>query len=78
MDGRDIARLVQRTIKLAGIDGDFAGHGLRAGFVTAAAQKKVPEVDIMRVTGHRSTAVLQGYLRRGTLFEDTPLTTILG
>jgi len=68
MDGRDIARLVQRTIKLAGIDGDFAGHGLRAGFVTAAAQKKVPEVDIMRVTGHRSSAVLRGYVRRATLF----------
>jgi predicted PhzF superfamily epimerase YddE/YHI9 len=28
------------------------GAALRAGFVAAAAQKKVPEVDIMRVTGH--------------------------
>lgn len=78
MDGRDIARVVQRTIALAGVAGDFGGHSLRAGFVTAAAQKKVPEVDIMRVTGHRSTAVLRGYVRRATLFEDAPLTTILG
>jgi integrase len=78
MDGRDIARVVQRTTALAGVEGDFAGHSLRAGFVTAAAQKKVPEVDIMRVTGHRSTAVLRGYVRRATQFEDAPLTTILG
>jgi integrase len=78
MDGRDIARVVQRAITLAGVEGDFGGHSLRAGFVTAAAQKKVPEVDIMRVTGHRSSAVLRGYVRRATLFEDAPLTTILG
>ena len=78
MDGRDIARVVQRTIALAGVEGDFVGHSLRAGFVTAAAQKKVPEVDIMRVTGHRSAAVLRGYVRRATLFEDAPLTAILG
>ncbi len=78
MDGRDIARVVQRTIALAGVDGNFGGHSLRAGFVTAAAQKKIPEVDIMRVTGHRSVTVLRGYVRRATLFDDPPLTTILG
>jgi hypothetical protein len=78
MDGHDIARVIQRTIALAGVEGDFAGHSLRAGFVTAAAQKKVSEVNIMRVTGHRSTAVLRGYVRRATPFEDSPLTTILG
>jgi hypothetical protein len=44
---------------ITGVDGDFAGHRLRARFVTAAAQKKVPKVDIMRVTGHRSTVVLR-------------------
>ena len=39
MDGRDIARVVQRAIALPGVEGDFAGHSLRAGFVTAASQK---------------------------------------
>jgi hypothetical protein len=38
----------------------------------------VPEVNIMRVTGHRSTAVLRGYVRRATLFEAAPLTSIMG
>jgi len=42
MDGRDIARVVQRTIALAGVEGDFGGHSLGAGFVTAAAQRRCP------------------------------------
>lgn len=31
MNSRDIARVVQRTMKLAGVEGDFAGHSLRVG-----------------------------------------------
>jgi len=41
--------------------------------VTSAAQKKIAEVDIQRVTGHRSVVTLRGYVRRATLFEDAPL-----
>jgi integrase len=78
IDGRDVARIVQRAVTRAGLAGDFAAHSLRAGFVTSAAQKKIPEVDIQRVTGHRSVAVLRRYVRRATLFEDAPLTSILG
>jgi hypothetical protein len=69
---------VRRTIALAGVKGDFAGHSQRAGIFTAAAQKKVPEVDIMRITGYRSTAVSRGCVRRATLFEDAPITSIVG
>jgi len=64
------------VIALAGVESD-AGHGLRAWFVTAAAQKKLAEVDIMRVSGHRSTAVLRRYVWRPMLFEDAPFTSIL-
>jgi integrase len=77
IDPKDVARLVQRVMRNAYIDGDFAAHSLRAGFVTSAAQKRIPEVDIQRVTGHRSIMTLRRYVRRATLFEDTPLTTIL-
>jgi integrase len=79
ISGRDVARTVQRAVAAVGLDGDFAAHSLRSGFVTSAAQKKIiPEDDIMRVTGHRSAAVLRGYVRRATLFEDAPLATIMG
>lgn len=79
IDGADVARLVKRVTGLAGISGDFAGHSLRAGFVTsAAASPGVSEVDIMRVSRHRSVAILRGYVRRATVFEKAPLTSIFG
>lgn len=73
IDGHDVARLVQAVTKRGHVSGDFAAHSLRAGFVTSAAQKKIAEVDIQRVTGHRSIVTLRGYVRRATLFEDAPL-----
>jgi len=78
IDPKDVARLVQRVARNARLEGDFAAHSLRAGFVTSAAQKKVPEVDIQRVTGHRSVATLRRYVRRANLFEDPPLASIIG
>jgi hypothetical protein len=57
----------------------FAAHSLRAGFITsAAATKGVSEADIQRVSGHRSVAILRGYVRRANVFDDAPLTAILG
>ena len=75
----DVARLVKRLTLAAGIEGDFAAHSLRAGFITsAAATKGVSEADIQRVSGHRSVAILRGYVRRATVFDEAPLTAILG
>jgi integrase len=74
----DVARLVKRLTLAAGIEGDFAAHSLRAGFITsAAATKGVSEADIQRVSGHRSVAILRGYVRRANVFEDAPLAAIM-
>jgi integrase len=74
----DVARLVKRLMLAAGIEGDFAAHSLRAGFITsAAATKGVSEADIQRVSGHRSVAILRGYVRRANVFEDAPLVAIM-
>ena len=78
ISGRDVARIIQRYTTAANLTGDYGGHSLRAGFITSAAQRKVPEVDVQRVTGHRSVAILRRYVRRATIFEDAPLNTILG
>ncbi len=79
IDGADVARLVKRVTGLAGIAGDFAGHSLRAGFITSAASSAgVSEVDIMRVSRHKSVTILRGYVRRATVFDKAPLTSILG
>jgi integrase len=48
---------------------DFAGHSLRAGFVTSAALRNAPEEAIALQTGHRSIVVLRSYIRRATIWE---------
>jgi hypothetical protein len=58
---------------------DFAGHSLGAGFITSAASSSgVSEIDIMRVSRHKSVAILRDYVRRATVFEKAPLTSIFG
>jgi hypothetical protein len=52
-------------------------NSLRAGFVRSAAAKGVPEIRIMETTGHKSVAILRGYVRRATVFEGSPLRSIL-
>lgn len=49
----------------------------RAGFITAAAEKNVPEIDIARVSGHVSAEVLRGYVRRAKVLDAAPLTAIV-
>lgn len=67
----DVARIVKRHCKTAGIDPkEYAGHSLRAGFVTAAALAGVQERIIAEQTGHESMRVLRKYIRKGTLFQE--------
>jgi integrase len=76
VDGKGVARLVKRAAKAAGITADVSGHSLRAGFVTSAAKAGVSIDRIANVSRHKSPAVLLGYVRRATLFEDAPQATI--
>jgi integrase len=46
----------------------FAGHSLRAGFITSAAAAGVPESDIMRQSGHKRSDTLRKYIRPATVF----------
>jgi integrase len=64
LNDREIARTVKRAATLAGLDArQFSGHSLRAGFVTQSANDNTPVLAIAQVTGHRSLATLQGYIR---------------
>ncbi len=59
-----IAAVVQRHAARAGLNPDhYAGHSLRAGFVTQAARNKAPATAIMRQTGHKSYAMVDRYIR---------------
>jgi integrase len=69
LSGEAVAQIVKRTAEAAGQDpATFSGHSLRAGFATTAARNEVAENRIMRQTRHRSHAMLQVYIREGSMF----------
>lgn len=63
-----VAWIIRQAARRAGIKGDVSHHSLRSGHVTTAARAGVPELVIMRQTGHRSVTTLRKYIRRGELF----------
>ncbi len=77
LDPGDVARILRRRAANAGVEGDFAGHSLRRGFITNAAKKKVPIESIKRVTGQRSSGIVLDYVAAATLDDDPPLLEIL-
>jgi integrase len=62
-----VARIVQRRAALAGLDGDWAAHSLRSGFVTEAGRQGVPLGEVMAMTEHRSVSTVMGYFQAGSL-----------
>ncbi|HYH23380.1 MAG TPA: site-specific integrase, partial [Azospirillum sp.] len=66
LNDRTVALVVQRAAKRIGLTPErFAGHSLRRGLATAAAEHGAPERVIMRQTGHRSERILRGYMGDG-------------
>ncbi|HCF5645663.1 TPA: tyrosine-type recombinase/integrase [Pseudomonas aeruginosa] len=65
-----IARIVQRRAKLAKLDGDWAAHSLRSGFVSEAGRQGVPLGEVMAMTEHRSLPTVMGYFQAGTLLSS--------
>ena len=66
-----VARIVQARALAAGLDPAlYAGHSLRAGFVTAAARAGAEIWKIQQVSRHKSLQVLSGYVRDARLFDD--------
>lgn len=57
--------IVKARCALAGVDGDFSAHSLRAGFVTEAGRQNVPLAETMAMTSHRSVPTVLGYFRSG-------------
>lgn len=74
---QSVAKIVKKHLETLGLDAAcYGGHSLRSGFVTCAARAGVPEHVIARQTGHKSVAVLRGYVQSATIFEDNPLTSM--
>jgi len=66
-----VARIIKRTCTLAGLDPDrYSGHSLRSGMATSAAAGGAPERAIMRQGRWTSRAMVDRYVRHGTLWQE--------
>lgn len=71
LTGQSVALVVKKCAEAAGLDpAKFAGHSLRAGLATAAAEAGVSERIIAAQTRHRSLPMLRRYIREGNLFRE--------
>ncbi len=77
LSGDQVARIVKRRAAMAGLDGDWAAHSLRSGFVTEAGRQGVPLGEVMAMTEHRSVSTVMGYFQAGTLL-DSQASKLLG
>ncbi len=71
LSDKAVALVVKRCAERAGYDpAVFAGHSLRAGLITAAAEAGVSERQIMRQSRHESIPVMRRYIRGATIWQD--------
>ena len=71
LSDRSVAAIVKGYAERAGLDPDaYAGHSLRAGFLTTAAEHGASVFKMMEVSRHKSVDTLRGYVRRADLFRD--------
>jgi site-specific recombinase XerD len=66
-----VADLVKHYAALAGFDpAGFAGHSLRAGFLTSAAEAGADVLRMMDVSRHKKVETVRGYIRRADAFKN--------
>jgi site-specific recombinase XerD len=66
---RNVATVVKAAAARLGLEASaFAGHSLRAGFVTSAVKRGANLIKITDVTGHRSLEMLKTYSRDAEAF----------
>ncbi|OIQ63628.1 phage integrase family protein [mine drainage metagenome] len=71
LTAESVANIVKAYATRAGFDAaEFAGHSLRAGFLTSAAEHGASIFKMMEVSRHKSVDVLKGYVRRAELFKE--------
>ena len=74
---QSVVLLIKKYLNLAGIENkNFAGHSLRSGFATVAAESGADERSIMAMTGHKSTQMVRRYIREANIFKNNALNKI--
>jgi len=71
LTGQSIAIIVKRYAAAAGLDSRwFAGHSLRAGFITSAAEAGADLNRIMDQSRHKDPRTVRLYIRRANRYKD--------
>ena len=74
---QSVVLLIKKYLNLAGIENkNFAGHSLRSGFATVAAENGADERSIMAMTGHKTTQMVRRYIREANIFKNNALNKI--
>ena len=74
---KSVALIIKRYANKAGLDSSrYAGHSLRSGFATTAAEFGVEERNIMAMTGHKTTQMVRRYIQEANLFKNNALNKI--
>ena len=74
---QSVVLIIKKYLNLAGIENkNFAGHSLRSGFATVAAESGADERSIMAMTGHKTTQMVRRYIREANLFKNNALNKI--
>lgn len=72
LSDRAAVEVLKRIAAAAGIDPErVAGHSLRSGHATTAAQAGAAEDAIQRQLRHKKADTTRGYIRRATVFADS-------
>ena len=74
---KSVALIIKKYAQKAGLDSSkYAGHSLRSGFATTAAEFGVEERNIMAMTGHKTTQMVRRYIQEANLFKNNALNKI--
>lgn len=66
-----VADLVKKYAEKAGLDpSEYAGHSLRSGFATSAAEEGYNTQSIMHQTGHNTHGMVDRYVQQGNRYKN--------
>ena len=74
---KSVALIIKKYASLSGLDPNkYAGHSLRSGFATSAAESGAEERNIMAMTGHKTNQMVRRYIQEANLFKNNALNKI--
>ena len=77
LSDKSVALIIKKYAQIAGLDpSKYAGHSLRSGFATTAAEFGAEERNIMTMTGHKTTQMVRRYIQEANLFKNNALNKI--